>query len=370
MEALVISPPTWAGRNVLVTGHTGFKGSWLSLWLEALGARVTGLALPPDTQPSLFEDASVGRGMDSRLVDVRDAAAVDRLVTEVRPEIVFHLAAQPLVRRSYAEPVLTYATNVMGVVHLLDALRRAGSARAVVVVTTDKCYENRERPEPYDESEPLGGHDPYSSSKAAAELVAASFRQSYFPAARFDEHRTALATARAGNVIGGGDWSQDRLVPDILRAFMAGRRVAIRNPDAVRPWQHVLESVAGYILLAEALLEGGPRDAEAFNFGPAEADALPVGEIVRLAAAAWDQPGGLRAAGWDLDEAPRPHEAGLLRLDSSKARQRLGWRPRLSIQEAIRWTVAWHAAAARGEDPRALVLGQIRAYQDLEVISP
>lgn len=365
----MIDPARWAGRRVLLTGHTGFKGSWLGLWLERLGADVTGLALPPE-HPSLFDQARVAASLDSRIVDVRDAEALHALVAEVRPEVVFHLAAQPLVRRSYAEPVLTYATNVMGTVHLLDALRRVGSARAVVVVTTDKCYENRERPEPYREDEPLGGHDPYSSSKAAAEIAAASFRRSFFPADRFSEHRTALATARAGNVIGGGDWSQDRLIPDIVRAFADGRRVRIRNPLAVRPWQHVLEPLAGYLLLAEALLAHGPREGEAFNFGPDQADTLPVGDVVALASEAWDRDAPGRAPGWDADPGPHPHEAGLLRLDSGKARARLGWRPRLPLRDAIRWTIGWHAAAERGDDPRALVLDQIRAYHDLKAIEP
>lgn len=361
----MIDPALWARRRVLVTGHTGFKGSWLSLWLAQLGADITGLALPPDTEPSLFEQAGVTGELDSRFVDVRDAAALDAAVAEVRPEVVFHLAAQPLVRRSYAEPVLTYATNVMGTVHLLEALRRVGSARAVVVVTTDKCYLNRERQAPYREDEPLGGHDTYSGSKAAAELVAASYRASFFPAERFAEHGTALATARAGNVIGGGDWSEDRLVPDIVRAFSTGRILRIRHPWAVRPWQHVLDSLSGYLLLAQSLLAHGPRDAEAFNFGPAQEGAVPVADVVALAAHAWSSRGGARPS-WEMDVGDHPHEAGLLRLDSGKAHARLAWRPRLSITEAIDWTMDWHVAAARGEDARSLAVGQIRAYQALE----
>jgi CDP-glucose 4,6-dehydratase len=353
----MVKPQSWSGRRVLVTGHTGFKGSWLSLWLQAMGADVTGMALPPETSPNLFDVAGVANGMNSRIVDIRDARALDEAVGMARPEVVFHLAAQPLVRLSYQDPLQTFATNVMGTANLLDALRRHGGAKAVVIVTTDKCYENREWLWPYRESDALGGYDPYSSSKACAELVAASFRQSFFPEKTYPVHGTAIATARAGNVIGGGDRSADRLIPDIVRAFEEGRPVRLRNPSSIRPWQHVLDPLGGYLLLAASLLENGMRDAEAFNFGPRGTDTLAVREIVETAAKLW--PGDVR---WEADDGPHPHEANLLRLDSSKAHARLGWQPRLSVGEAVEWSVSWYAAAAQGADMRKLTLDQIARY--------
>ena len=342
----------WQNRRVLVTGHTGFKGGWLSLWLAARGAHVHGFALDPPTTPSFHEACGVaGVVADDRRGDLRDPAALDDCLAAARPEVVFHLAAQPLVRRSYREPLETFDANVMGTARLLEAARRCDAVRAVVVVTTDKVYDNREWDWAYRETEPLGGADPYSASKACAELVCESYRRSFLAAGGI-----RLATARAGNVIGGGDWAADRLVPDFLRAVTAGEPLAIRAPRSVRPWQHVLEPLAGYLLLAERLLESD-RFAEAWNFGPAEDDARPVGDVVdelcRLV------PG----ARWHRDGADHPHEAGMLRLDSTKARQRLGWRPRWGLEEALARTIDWHRAWLEGADMAAVSLAQIDAFE-------
>ena len=349
METLVSG---WRGRRVLVTGHTGFKGSWLSLWLHSMGAEVTGLALPAPTNPSLFEAARIEGIVEHVLTDVGDYAAVRSAFARAKPELVFHLAAQPLVRASYSDPVGTYATNVMGTVHVLEAARHAGSVKGIVCVTSDKCYANREWVWPYRESDPMGGHDPYSSSKGCAELVAASWRSSFF-----ETDGPALATVRAGNVIGGGDWAEDRLIPDLIRAFEAGVAPLIRAPDAVRPWQHVLEALGGYIAIAERLMAGDRSFADAWNFGPSDEDARPVGWIVERMRAAWgDGDAPL------LDSGPRPHEAGLLRLDSSKARAALGWRPALTLDRALEWIVSWHKAVGSGDDARAVTLAQIADY--------
>jgi CDP-glucose 4,6-dehydratase len=346
----------WPGRRVLVTGHTGFKGSWLSLWLACLGARVSGFALPPPTNPSLFELARVGDGMRSILADLRDAEAVLEALRETRPEIIFHLAAQPLVRQSYADPVETYATNVMGQVHLLEAVRQIGNVRAIVIVTSDKCYENREWLWGYREDEALGGHDPYSSSKACAEIAAAAWRRSFFHA----DHAPALATARAGNVIGGGDWAKDRLLPDLLAALAAGCPVTLRHPDAVRPWQHVLEPLRGYLLLAEKLCLEGAAFAEAWNFGPTEEDARPVRWLAEELAGYW--PRGAYPA-WVPDAAPHPHEARALKLDAAKARARLDWQPRWNLATALAKTAEWHKAYRAREEMRAVTLAQIAAFE-------
>jgi CDP-glucose 4,6-dehydratase len=352
VEALVSASP-WAGRRVLVTGHTGFKGSWLSLWLHALGAEVTGYALPPPTAPSLFAAARIGELVRHVEGDVRDPAALREAVAEARPQAIFHLAAQPLVRLSYEQPVETYATNVMGAVHLLETARQVAGVEAVVCVTSDKCYENREWVWPYRETDPMGGHDPYSSSKGCAELVAAAYRNSFFSSGG-----PALATVRAGNVIGGGDWAVDRLVPDLVRAFEAGASPLIRSPEAVRPWQHVLEALGGYLMIGERLLAGDRTFADAWNFGPSDEDARPVAWIVERMRAAWGGAGRAIA-----DTGPRPHEAGLLRLDTSKARTALGWRPKLALDQALEWIVAWHKAVAAGADARAVTQAQIADYQ-------
>lgn len=355
MEAVVTGAATpWTGRRVLVTGHTGFKGSWLSLWLHAMGARVTGFALPPPTKPSLFAAARIAELVTHVEGDIRDAEALHRAVADSAPEVIFHLAAQPLVRLSYREPVETFAANVMGTVHLLDAARRVRGIRAIVAVTSDKCYENREWIWPYRESDPMGGHDPYSSSKGCAELVVSAWRNSFFA-----ENGPLLASARAGNVIGGGDWADDRLVPDLIRALVAGDAPVIRSPASVRPWQHVLEALHGYILLAERLLAGERAFAEGWNFGPSDEDARPVSWIVDRLHRHWGT--AISALG---DGGPQPHEANLLRLDSSKARALLGWQPRLPLDAALGWIAEWHKALAAGDDARALTLGQIARYAD------
>jgi len=338
---------SWAGRRVFLTGHTGFKGGWLALWLSHLGAEVRGYALDPYTTPNLFDAARLGGRVDDVRGDIRDAAALDKAMAEFAPEVVFHLAAQPLVRLSYSDPMLTYETNVMGTARVLDAVRRTPSVRAVVSVTTDKCYENKEWIWGYRETDPLGGYDPYSSSKACAEIVSAAFRQSYFAGT------VGVATARAGNVIGGGDWSLDRLIPD--------KAVAIRRPLSIRPWQHVLEPLHGYILLAERLLSGeAAKYATAYNFGPSEDDAQTVEWIVERMTKAWGD-----GASWFIDGEPSVHEAGYLKLDASRARADLGWTPKLRLADALDWLVAWYRAQAAGADMQAFSLEQIRAYEAL-----
>jgi CDP-glucose 4,6-dehydratase len=356
MVAEFVDPGFWAGRRVLLTGHTGFKGSWLSLWLQALGAEVQGLALAPPTTPSLFEAAGVAERMRSTLGDIRDLETVRGCMAAFRPEIVIHMAAQPLVRLSYTEPVATYATNVMGTVHVLEAARATDSVRAVVNVTTDKCYENREWVWGYRENEPMGGFDPYSNSKGCSELVTAAYRRSFF-----QHNGIALASARAGNVIGGGDWASDRLVPDILRAFERREPVVIRNPQATRPWQHVLEPLCGYLMLAQRLCTEGQAFAEAWNFGPQDSDTRPVQWIVERMVQHWGE-----GASWRLDGETHPHEAGHLKLDTSKAGARLAWRPRWDLSTALRQIMSWHRAWLAQEDVRGLCLRQIEQYTNLE----
>ncbi|MEP7098993.1 MAG: CDP-glucose 4,6-dehydratase [Burkholderiales bacterium] len=349
-----MSPDFWRGKRVFMTGHTGFKGSWLSLWLQSLGADLRGLALAPPTEPSLFDVAKVGAAMSSVIGDIRGLETVHEAMTSFRPEIVIHMAAQPLVRLSYIEPVETYATNVMGTVHVLEAAKRVESVRCIVNVTTDKCYDNREWAWGYREDEPMGGHDPYSSSKGCSELVTSAYRRSFFQGGR-----VALGSARAGNVIGGGDWAADRLVPDILRAFERNEPVRIRNPHSTRPWQHVLEPLSGYLSLAEHLWEHGQTFAESWNFGPRDDDARPVLWIVEHMAAVWGN-----GAGWQMDGGEHPHEANYLKLDISKARQRLGWRPRWDLDTALGHITHWHQAWLAGDDMRALCLAQIGQYKN------
>jgi CDP-glucose 4,6-dehydratase len=346
----------WRGKRVFLTGHTGFKGGWMALWLAQKGAIVRGYALDPATVPNLFDVAKIGSAIEDIRGDIRDAVRLDRAMIEFSPEVVFHMAAQPLVRYSYVDPIGTYDTNVIGTARVLDAVRRCSSVQAVVSVTTDKCYENHETLRAYRESDPLGGYDPYSSSKACAEIVTAAFRQSYL--ATSGVH---VATARAGNVIGGGDWSEDRLVPDLVKGFMADNAVKIRRPDAIRPWQHVLEPLMGYIQLAEKLLDAnGMRYATAYNFGPAESDARTVGWIVERMALLWGN-----GARWESDVEPGVHEAGYLKLDANKAATELDWHPRLDLETALEWLVEWYRAWQGGAEMQRLSLDQIAAYEAL-----
>jgi CDP-glucose 4,6-dehydratase len=355
MEGLGVTPTMntefWRDKRVFITGHTGFKGSWLSLWLQQLGADLTGYSLEPPSTPSLFNVASIGSGMRSMIADIRDHAALTQAMQDVNPDIVIHMAAQPLVRYSYQAPVETYATNVMGTVHVLEAARQCSSVKAIVNITTDKCYENREWVRGYREDEPMGGYDPYSSSKGCAELVSSAYRSSFLKDAGI-----AMATARAGNVIGGGDWAVDRLVPDILRALEKRQAVQIRNPNAIRPWQHVLEPLSGYLVLAERLFVYGQADAEGWNFGPVDDDAQTVQWIVERLCAIW---GG---ASWTMQPGDHPHEARFLKLDISKARQRLGWVPRWSLDTALDQIVRWHQAWMDGQDMRSICQFQIQSY--------
>lgn len=346
---LEVSSDFWQDRPVLVTGHTGFKGGWLSLWLQQLGARVSGYALSPPTRPSLFEVAGVGAGVQHHLGDLRDQGRLEAVMRETAPEIVFHLAAQPLVRESYRDPAGTLTSNVLGTMNVLEAVRKQPAVKAVVIVTSDKCYLNREWLWPYREDEALGGKDPYSASKACTELITAAWRDSFLA------ETVAIATARAGNVIGGGDWATDRLVPDTLRAWQTGGIVHIRYPDAIRPWQHVLEPLHGYLLLAQHLSAG--KAIGAWNFGPRESDLLSVAELLDLLARDW---GG--DSRWWHDGNSHPYEAGRLQLDSSRARELLGWRNRLDCQDALAWTVAWHRAWLSGEDMQAFTLRQIHEF--------
>jgi CDP-glucose 4,6-dehydratase len=347
---------SWQGVRVFLTGHTGFKGGWLALWLAGKGAMVRGYSLDPSTSPGMFEAARVAEAVEDIRGDVRDRDALDRAMREFAPELVLHLAAQPLVRLSYADPVGTYSTNVLGTVHLLDSVRNLASVRALVVITSDKCYENQEWQWGYRESDRLGGYDPYSSSKACAELVCAAYRSSFFSSP--EKARVMLATARSGNVIGGGDWSQDRLIPDLIRGFLRSEPVLIRRPKSVRPWQHVLEPLAGCITLAERLLAGKAEYATAWNFGPFDDDAWPVDRIAETMAKRWGN-----GASWIADAAPSVHEAGTLKLDASKARAELGWRPQLRLNTALEWVVEWYRAWKEGSDMQTFTLKQIEDYE-------
>jgi CDP-glucose 4,6-dehydratase len=351
----------WKGRRVLITGHTGFKGSWLCLWLHALKADVTGYALDPPTQPNLFEQAAVGGTVRSIYGDVRDFTALKAAVGECRPEIIIHMAAQSVVRRGYEDPIETYSSNVMGTVHLLEALRQVRQPCAVVNVTSDKCYANREWVWGYREDETLGGRDPYSNSKGCAELVTTAYRESFFPPQAIADHGVALASARAGNAIGGGDWTCNQLISDLMRAFLAGRPCLIRNPSAIRPWQFVLEPLHGYLLLAERLAVDAARFASAWNFGPADADAMPVHWIADELTRSWGD-----GAGWTRDAAVHPHEAHFLKLDASKAGAYLNWRPILPLKQALAWIVAWYRALQAGADLQRFTRGQIERYESLD----
>jgi CDP-glucose 4,6-dehydratase len=348
----------WEGKRVFVTGHTGFKGSWLSLWLGQLGAEVKGYALEPPTEPSLFAAADVASGMISVIGDINNFQRMKKEICAHKPEIVFHLAAQPLVRLSYEDPIGTYQTNVMGTANLLEAVRACPSVRAVVVITTDKCYENREWIWAYRENDALGGNDPYSNSKACAELVVSAYRNSYFSAHPYDKHRVALATARAGNVIGGGDWARDRLIADMIRAFASSEVLRVRNPRATRPWQHVLEPLRGYLMLAERLYNDGMKFAAAWNFGPEYSDAKPVEWIVDAFSRCWDSP-----TNWEIEGGNHPHESQILKLDWSKAEHELYWRPALNVLEAIEMTASWYKSFLAGESARTISLAQIAAYR-------
>lgn len=344
----------WRGKKVFLTGHTGFKGSWLSLWLNHLGAEVTGYALEPVTEPSLFEVARVSKNMNSVMGDIRDREHLVQAMLEAEPEIVIHMAAQALVRYSYQNPVETYEVNVMGTVNLLEAVRQCGGVKNVLVVTSDKCYENQEREAGYEEHEAMGGYDPYSNSKGCAELVVSAYRQSFFENGK----RVAIATARAGNVIGGGDWSEDRLIPDMVRAFSAGEEVVIRNPSAVRPWQHVFEALHGYLLLLERMSEDHMTFSQAWNFGPDEKEARDVAGIIERFVTSWG------AATWRIEpDEKKLHEAHLLKLDCSKARNELEWQPLLELDQAIEWIADWYRHHRDGGDMLEYSSQQLDAYQ-------
>lgn len=354
----------WAGKKVFMTGHTGFKGAWLALWLQSVGAEVTGYALPPPTMPSLFEVAGVGAGMHSINGDIRQLESMQQAIEAAQPEVVFHMAAQPLVRYGYENPVETYETNVMGTVHVLECIRRTRSVVAAIMVTSDKCYENKEWAWGYRETDRLGGYDPYSNSKGCSELVVSAYRQSYFEAADSDARTVSVATVRAGNVIGGGDWAADRLIPDIVRALSRRESVSIRYPRAIRPWQHVLEPLSGYLLLARRLMEDGARYTGAWNFGPSEAGEQPVSFIADRISALWGA-----GASWRRDEAEHWHEAGYLKLDSSKARMSLGWHPQWDLERALAMVVEWYRGFYEGKNMRELSLAQLAAYFKAEQVS-
>jgi CDP-glucose 4,6-dehydratase len=355
-----MNPEFWRGKRVFITGHTGFKGAWLSYWLVLLGAKVTGYALSPPTEKNCYDFFRLDKILTSVLGDVRDAEFLTRSLQRAQPEIVFHLAAQPIVRRSYTDPVMTYSTNVMGTVNLMESVRNTPSVRAVVNVTTDKCYENREWDWGYRETESLGGFDPYSSSKACSELVTSAYRRSFFNSTLSKSREVNVATARAGNVIGGGDWAEDRLIPDVLLAFEMNTPARIRNPNSIRPWQHVLEPLSGYLQLGEKLCSGSGAEkfSDAWNFGPVQEDEWPVSEVVDQLAQKWEN-----GASWVIEGGAHPHEATYLKLDISRAVNKLGWRPRLRLEEAISMTVDWHRGLLSGADPREITNQQICSYQ-------
>jgi len=350
----------WKGRRVFLTGHTGFKGSWLCLWLDALGANLTGYALDPPTDPSLFAQARVGGIVRSVTADIRDFPRLCSAIGECRPEVVIHMAAQSVVRRGYIDPIETYSSNVMGTVHVLEAVRQLQQRCVVVNVTSDKCYENQEWAWGYREDERIGGRDPYSNSKGCAELVTSAYRESFFPAASVDRHGVSLGSARAGNCVGGGDWTADQLIPDLMRAFLSSRPCLIRNPSAIRPWQFVLEPLRGYLLLAEQLAQDAPRFASGWYFGPVDADAKPVSWIAEKLARTWGD-----TATWVQDGDAHPREAHMLKLDASRAKAYLGWHPLLPLDDALDWIVEWYRACRDGADLRHLTRQQIERYESL-----
>ncbi len=355
MTIACVNPSFWEGKRVFLTGHTGFKGSWLLLWLTSMKAKVTGYALAPNTQPNLFEYLGLDRLVESsHIADIRDLVKLQYAMQVAQPDILIHMAAQPLVRYSYSNPVETYSTNVMGTVHVLEVARMVKSLKATVIVTTDKCYENKEWAWGYRENEPIGGYDPYSNSKGCAELVTAAYRQSFFS---HNDH--GLASARAGNVIGGGDWSKDRLIPDAIRAFEANKPLLIRNPLAIRPWQHVLEPLSGYLILAEALYQDGHAYASPWNFGPRAEDARPVSEVIDMLVGQWGN-----SASWALEPSKQPHEASLLNLDCSKARQYLSWSPKWGLEMAIEKIVGWQRAFQNKKNMQSFTLEQINQYMN------
>jgi CDP-glucose 4,6-dehydratase len=350
----------WHGRCVFMTGHTGFKGGWLSLWLNSLGANVTGYALDPPTQPNIFEQTGVAGSIRSIHGDVRDLSRLRNALAECKPDVVIHMAAQSVVRRGYEDPIETYSSNVMGTVHVLEALRQLKQRCVVVNVTSDKCYENREWVWGYRENEAMGGRDPYSNSKGCAELVTAAYRESFFPSDALEQHGVALASARAGNAVGGGDWTSNQLIPDLMRAFLAGRPCLIRNPSAFRPWQFVLEPLRGYLLLAERLTEDGAQVSSGWNFGPVDGDVMPVSWIADELARSWG-----KQASWSQDSAVHPREAHALKLDASRAGIYMDWHPVLPLKQALGWIVEWYQAFQSGEDLRQLTLKQIERYENL-----
>ena len=360
-QSAAVDAAFWKGKHVFLTGHTGFKGGWLTLWLASMGARVTGYALAPTSNPNFFNAAKVTTDLEqSHIADIRDLEKLQKAMAHVRPEIVIHMAAQPLVHYSYVNPVETYATNVMGTVHVLESIRSLDCVRAAVIVTTDKCYENKEWAWGYRENESMGGHDPYSNSKGCAELVTSAYRQSYFSPEKYAQHKVAIASARAGNVIGGGDWSENRLIPDAIKAFEAKEVLMIRNPLATRPWQHVLEPLSGYLVLAQALYQEGAKFDGGWNFGPRDEDARPVQEVINLLIENWSS-----AASWAQDKSEQPHESHSLKLDCSKARQYLNWVPKWSLEQAIEKITEWQSGFQNSMDMKKLSLEQIEIYQSI-----
>jgi CDP-glucose 4,6-dehydratase len=360
MEGVVMKQAFWKDKRVLITGHTGFKGSWLSLCLQNKGARVIGYALQPPTEPSLFESAKVAEGMASVVGDVRDLDALRQCLAEHEPEIVIHMAAQALVRPSYDDPIETFSTNVMGTANILESIRKSNTVKSAVMITSDKCYENKEWMWGYRETDPMGGHDPYSSSKGCAELVSSAYIRSFFSPGQDKKTKAMVSTARAGNVIGGGDWSKDRLIPDIMAAIFKGKPVVIRSPHAIRPWQHVLEPLRGYLMLAEKLYHDGNEYTGAWNFGPDDHDARPVSWIVDALTQNWGE-----GVNWVLDANEHPHEAAYLKLDCTKAKQFLGWWPVVKLPAALNWIVEWYRCLRNGDDMRQRTLDQINRYEKL-----